>query len=452
MTLRSALLPLALVFGTMACDKDDTGDTDIDPGSDSDSDSSDVDPNSITGIATNDGRFDILVDIATRAGLDGVLAGEGTYTVFAPTDDAFEAYFLEAGITAEDIPQNSLVPFLTYHALPVELGSTELGAMQNTMAGGITLFIDGSGPVIVNQATITEADIQASNGVIHVIDDVLFPPTHLQAAGYLGLTSFAAATGEASADVQAIINNLNPAAPPVTLFAPNNAAFADVSGVTAGFTEADYDAVLSYHVTSGAVASTAIPGIAPSLLMNDSEQNVSLLFDTSAGVMVNDATVTVADINTLNGTLHVIDTVLLPPTVVDLAVFGGFSSLVTALEDAGLAATLAGDASAYTVFAPNDAAFTAAEARLDGLNTAQRTTTLLHHVVAGDDGILSSELTTSSVTTLSAQDVDIVVETDGSVTVDSANVVTADIVGTNGVVHEIDAVLAPTLLMIEDRD
>jgi uncharacterized surface protein with fasciclin (FAS1) repeats len=132
----------------------------------------------IVDTAVGAGNFTTLVAAVQAAGLVDTLKGEGPFTVFAPTDEAFAA--LPAG-TVEDLlkPENkdTLVSILTYHVVPGKVMSGDLseGMMAKTVqAGEITVTLEGGAKV--NGANVTTADIEASNGVIHVIDTVLMPP------------------------------------------------------------------------------------------------------------------------------------------------------------------------------------------------------------------------------------------------------------------------------------
>ena len=132
----------------------------------------------IVDTAVGAGSFTTLVAAVQAAGLVDTLKGEGPFTVFAPTDAAFAA--LPAG-TVEDLlkPENKdkLVAVLTYHVVPGKVMSTDLseGLKAATVNGAeVTITLDG-GPK-VNGAPISTADIEATNGVIHVIDQVILPP------------------------------------------------------------------------------------------------------------------------------------------------------------------------------------------------------------------------------------------------------------------------------------
>ncbi len=131
----------------------------------------------IVDTAVAAGNFTTLAAALTAAGLVETLKGEGPFTVFAPTDAAFAA--LPAG-TVEDLlkPENKdkLTAILTYHVVPGKVMSTDLteGMMAKTVQGGeATITLEGGAKV--DGAVISTADIEASNGVIHVIDSVIMP-------------------------------------------------------------------------------------------------------------------------------------------------------------------------------------------------------------------------------------------------------------------------------------
>jgi uncharacterized surface protein with fasciclin (FAS1) repeats len=132
----------------------------------------------IVDIALSNDDFSTLVAAVSAAGLVDTLKGDGPFTVFAPTNAAFEA--LPAG-TVENLlkPENKdqLVKILTYHVVPGEVTSDQLAGQRLDVATvqGQTVHIDGRSGVKVNKSRVTTADIMASNGVIHVIDRVLLP-------------------------------------------------------------------------------------------------------------------------------------------------------------------------------------------------------------------------------------------------------------------------------------
>lgn len=135
----------------------------------------------IVDTAVGAGQFSTLVAAVQAAGLESTLRGAGPFTVFAPTDAAFAA--LPEG-TLEDLlkPENKekLIAILTYHVLPAEVMSSAVTGqtLEPATVQGATVKVDGStaGKVMVNDATVVSADVDASNGVIHVIDKVIMPP------------------------------------------------------------------------------------------------------------------------------------------------------------------------------------------------------------------------------------------------------------------------------------
>lgn len=134
----------------------------------------------IVDTAVTAGSFTTLVAAVQAAGLEATLRGPGPFTVFAPTDAAFAA--LPAG-TVENLlkPENKdqLVAILTYHVLPAEVMSSAITSEMSpaTVQGATVKVAPMDGKVMVNDATVTTADVDASNGVIHVIDKVILPPS-----------------------------------------------------------------------------------------------------------------------------------------------------------------------------------------------------------------------------------------------------------------------------------
>lgn len=133
-------------------------------------------------VAVASGTFPTLIAAVDAAGLVDTLNSEGPVTVFAPTEEAFAAALDNLDVTAEELLANTELPtaVLTYHVLaieaPAELGANLDGESVATVNGAdITITIEGD-TVKVNDATVITTDIQATNGMIHVIDTVLLPP------------------------------------------------------------------------------------------------------------------------------------------------------------------------------------------------------------------------------------------------------------------------------------
>ncbi len=129
----------------------------------------------IVDIAAGAGTFTTLVAAVQAAGLEDTLRGEGPFTVFAPTDEAFAA-LPEGTVEALLEDTEALTAILTYHVVPGMVMSTDLtDGMEAETVNGQTVTIGLGDEVTVNDATVVTADIAASNGVIHVIDTVLLP-------------------------------------------------------------------------------------------------------------------------------------------------------------------------------------------------------------------------------------------------------------------------------------
>ncbi len=131
----------------------------------------------IVDIASADPNFSTLVAALTKAQLVDTLKGEGPFTVFAPTNAAFEKLLMDLGITADELLAHpDLAKVLTYHVVPGKVMSTDLtDKMEADTVNGEKLKVDLTDGVMINNAKVTTADLEASNGVIHVIDTVLVP-------------------------------------------------------------------------------------------------------------------------------------------------------------------------------------------------------------------------------------------------------------------------------------
>ncbi|MCB2224329.1 MAG: fasciclin domain-containing protein [Actinobacteria bacterium] len=134
----------------------------------------------IVDTAVADGRFTTLVAAVQAAGLVDTLKGEGPFTVFAPTDEAFTAALDALGLTAEELlaDTDTLTDVLLYHVVPGKVMAADVAGLNSaTTAQGsdLTITVDGD-TVMIDGATVIIPDIETSNGVIHVIDTVLLPP------------------------------------------------------------------------------------------------------------------------------------------------------------------------------------------------------------------------------------------------------------------------------------
>ncbi len=133
-------------------------------------------PPTVVNIALANENFTTLVQAVVKAGLVDALSAEGPFTVFAPTNVAFDALFAQLGISGiDDLTAEQLIPILTYHVVPGNVVSTELSSGEVGTLNGQNLSVDLSAGVKINESEVIAADIQGSNGVIHVIDQVLIP-------------------------------------------------------------------------------------------------------------------------------------------------------------------------------------------------------------------------------------------------------------------------------------
>lgn len=251
-----------------------------------------------------------------------------------------------------------------------------------------------------------------------------------------------------------------------TVFAPTDDAFALLGEDTINALLADTDtlsAILTYHVLGSAVDSTAAIAAAGTKVATVNGADIGLSLDGS-NLLVNTATVVTTDITTDNGIIHVIDAVLMPPAemmqsdmnIVETAVANGsFTTLVAALQKAGLDSVLADENSTFTVFAPTDAAFAMIDSNLlDGIlnDSDALSAILLQHVVSGAsvDSVSAFTLNGMSATTASDAAIPIAINsTTDMLTFGGANIVTTDIYTSNGVIHVIDMVVVADVALPE---
>ena len=174
-------ISLALALGLFACGGESSEEPEAEASTGGEMDepmAEEAATSDIVDTAVAAGSFSTLAAALQAAGLVDTLKGEGPFTVFAPTDEAFAA--LPEG-TVENLlrPENrdQLVAVLTYHVVSGDVRAADVaGLTEATTVQGGTLAIDTSSGVRINDATVTQADIVCSNGVIHVIDKVLLPP------------------------------------------------------------------------------------------------------------------------------------------------------------------------------------------------------------------------------------------------------------------------------------
>jgi len=268
----------------------------------------------ITQYASTDENFSILVQALSKADLANVLNGEGNFTVFAPTNDAFNQLFSQLGVTGiADLSAETLTPILLYHVFGEEKKSTMLSeGYYNTLSPAqgnfASMRISLTGGVKINRETaVVAADVDVRNGVIHAIDKVLLPPTVVDQA--LSNESFSILV---QAVVKADLAGTLSGNGPFTIFAPTNAAFEalfatlGISGINE-LTAEQLVPILTYHVVGGNIRSNQLSEGSVATL--NGSFNVTL----SPSPAINSTSDIVAtDVQATNGVIHVIDEVLLP--------------------------------------------------------------------------------------------------------------------------------------------
>ena len=436
--------------------------------------------------ASDEAGLTILVtSIRAIPGLEATLQDQSAITVFAPTNEAFANALTQFGATdLNDLVTKlggamNLQTVLGFHVIPAVAFSDQLASTNTftTLAGqqltvnkapGIITVIDAAG----NTATVTQGDIEIENGVVHVINRVLIPsielpkPNLVEAATKAGLTTLLAAVTAVDGLPNALLS-----AGAITVFAPTNEAFAAALQVfkAANLNELvikiggvkNLEKVLGFHVVPAVAFSKDLA--ATNSFTTLSGQNL-IVNKTGNTVTVQDALgrtaqVVAADVAISNGVVHVINGMMLPdlmlPNVVEAANAAGLTTLIAAVTAADLGGTLL-NAPAITVFAPSNAAFSAAlqafgaanlnqlVAKIGGIQNLQ--TILGFHVVPAV-AFASDLAATNTFTTVAGQSLTVTKSANGVTVTDArgnvAKVTTADVAIENGVVHVIDRVLLP---------
>lgn len=284
-----------------------------------------IESNTIVDVAVNN-NLSSLVAAVTKADLADTLSGIGVFTVFAPSNAAFQA-LLDSNASwnsIDDIPLETLRSVLLFHVLSGTIKSTDLSdTYVNTLSTGIndeplSLQVEVTDGVEFNgDANPITVDVEASNGIVHVIDKVMLPPNVVTLAlNNSGFTSLVAALTDSrhTTDFITILSGDGP----FTVFAPTNAAFQSLLDSNSSWSSladvpiATLQDVLLYHVVNGANVQsdqlsngnvTTLGGIITIDLTNGAQ------IKTTSSQTVN---IIVVDVQGTNGVIHGIDTVLLP--------------------------------------------------------------------------------------------------------------------------------------------
>lgn len=273
----------------------------------------------IVDTAAGNDAFSTLVTAVKAAGLVDLLKGEGPYTVFAPTNEAFEA-LPEGALEALLKPENKeqLVRVLAYHVVPGKLMAEQVVATPNakSLTGDKQLveFSVKDEKAYVNDATIVKTDVAASNGVIHVIDKVILPeelPNIVEAASSNDSFSTLVAAVKAAGLVDVLSGD-----DMLTVFAPTDEAFAKLPEDTLNSllqpeNKEKLQAILTYHVVPGKIIASEAVKADEVETVNGAKAPIEVSGDS---VTIGGANIVATDIDVANGVIHVIDSVIMPPS------------------------------------------------------------------------------------------------------------------------------------------
>ncbi|WP_339632512.1 fasciclin domain-containing protein [Bizionia echini] len=453
--------------------------------------SSDDDNNPITPTPQQNNIVDLALAnpelsslVAALQAADGdlvsVLQGPGPFTVLAPDNDAFAAFLSDNGFASlDDVPTDVLSQVLLNHVISGSVPSTALvsqgsgyASTNATGAGGASMslyFNTANNDVRFNNvASVSTADVAASNGIIHIVDGVIgLPDVVDHALANSSFSNLVAALGAADGDLVSVLQGNGP----YTVLAPVDMAFSDflADNGFSGLGDVPTDVlsqVLLNHVLAGATFSTDLvdmgSGYTTTSATGAGDNAMSLYFNTSDGVTFNGiSSVAEADVVGTNGVIHAVDAVIGLPTVVDFALADPtFETLVAALtrddltfDYVGTLSTPNGTAPApFTVFAPTNEAFgdlltELNVASLGDIPEATLKATLDMHAVAGANVRSTALMDNMTVSTLGG---DITANITGGATLTDANgrvsnIIAVDVQASNGVIHAIDKVVLPPL-------
>jgi transforming growth factor-beta-induced protein len=471
--LTKTLVVAFLVLGIYGCNDDDDNNVVVPP------------QKNIVEIALETPELTALVAALSAADGDlvNVLQGDGPFTVLAPTNAAFTAFLNANGFDSlDDVPSDVLTQVLLNHVIMADITSSDLvslgagyasGSAKNADGDNISIYFNTSNGVRFNNAaSVSTADIDASNGTIHIIDAVIGLPDIVDhaIANSGAFSSLVTALGAADGGLVNVLRGDGP----FTVLAPDNEAFATfLDGAPLGGVDtAVLSQILLNHVIVGSSIKSADlistgAGYANTGATGAGDNAMSIYFNTSDGVKFNGiSSVFQADVVGTNGVIHGVDTVIDIPTVVTFAAADpNFSTLVSALTTLTpntdfvsiLSRTEAGNPvdginPNFTVFAPTNDAFDALDA-IPGETVL--TQVLLHHVIS-EANITSGDLNSpgdTTAATLQGDDITITLPgtgsnianiTDGSGASD-IGIIAVNVQAGNGVIHVINKVMIPNL-------
>ncbi len=459
--LGAIILPLLLIQG---CSSDDDNNAPVT-----------VDPQpavSVFDAAQDSEEFTTLVAALEATGLDETLDDLTTsYTVFAPTDNAF-ALLGEETINSLLADTDTLSSILTYHVIAGRVDAqTAIGLAGSTVetvnGQNIALSLNGEN-LLVNTSTVTMTDIVTDNGIIHVIDAVLTPKTVPETAPTNNIIETAQQAGNfstllAALDAASLTSALADESSEFTVFAPTDAAFEAIGSNFLNTLLANPTVladILKQHVLVGSVDSVTA--------MSLNGQSAETLLGNTLPVAINaetnmlsfgGANIVVKDIMTTNGVIHIIDSVIISDvtlpqstnTIADIAsADGNFTTLLAALTATGLDTLVADPDNTFSVFAPTDAAFAAlGQDTINALlaDTDTLRDILLYHVfpdatVLSDDAVSIANSNSNKVE-MANGDMAAISYVDSSLFINDSAITEANVTASNGVIHVLNKVIMP---------
>ena len=267
----------------------------------------------IVETAVSAGSFNTLAAALTAADLLDALQGDGPFTVFAPTDEAFAALPQET-LQALLKPENKdlLQTILLHHVVQGDVRAASVVDITGaTSLAGQRLAVETGEGVSVGGAQVLKTDIACSNGVIHVIDRVILPATEDIVSTAVNNGSFK--TLAAALNAAGLVETLKGKGP-FTVFAPTDEAFGKlpagtVESLVKPENKEQLTAILTYHVVPGRVYAKDAVAAEAAATVQGGKVRIAIK---NGQLMVNDSKVILSDIETSNGVIHVIDSVLLP--------------------------------------------------------------------------------------------------------------------------------------------
>jgi uncharacterized surface protein with fasciclin (FAS1) repeats len=271
----------------------------------------------IVDIALSDARFTTLTKLLSDNGLVSALKGAGPFTVFAPTNDAF------AKIDDSKLTKDQLVAVLKTHVIGSKVAAADVkSGTASTLSEPIYLSKNSNGVYINGNSKVIQADVSGANGIIHVIDNVIVPPSKSLveiASGNPDFSELVSLVLAADAGVAKALSDASVAG--LTVFAPTNAAFTELyktlpkATLLQASNKALLTSVLLYHVVPGRVFSSDLPNVSGEV--GSANGKDKLTFDLSSGAVVKgkmsgNSSITAVNILATNGVIHVINKVLLP--------------------------------------------------------------------------------------------------------------------------------------------